>query len=264
MTTRDRKILLVLAGLAVLAGFWFLVLQPKRTQAKELSAQIVAQQERLQTAQQTVAQGMQAKAGHARDTATVAQLGAAVPADDDLPSLLYQLDAASRNADVEFDSLVRAGGTGGSSSSSSSSSTSGSTGSTGSTGSASASLPPGATVGTAGLATLPFTFEFTGSYFDLQRFVGDLQGFVRADGEKVSVRGRLLTVDGIALVPAGKDLSKIDAKLVATAYLSPEAAKAGAATGVAAGATGTTPAPGASGSPAAPAPSSTAITGGAN
>jgi Tfp pilus assembly protein PilO len=258
MTTRDRKILLVLAGLAVLAGFWFLVLQPKRTQAKELSAQIVAQQERLQTAQQTVAQGMQAKAGHARDTATVAQLGAAVPADDDLPSLLYQLDAASRNADVEFDSLVRAGGTGGSSSSSSSSSTSGSTGS------ASASLPPGATVGTAGLATLPFTFEFTGSYFDLQRFVGDLQGFVRADGEKVSVRGRLLTVDGIALVPAGKDLSKIDAKLVATAYLSPEAAKAGAATGVAAGATGTTPAPGASGSPAAPAPSSTAITGGAN
>jgi Tfp pilus assembly protein PilO len=258
MTTRDRKILLVLAGLAVLAGFWFLVLQPKRTQAKELSAQIVAQQERLQTAQQTVAQGMQDKAGHARDTATVAQLGAAVPADDDLPSLLYQLDAASRNADVEFDSLVRAGGTGGSSSSSSSSSTSGSTGS------ASASLPPGATVGTAGLATLPFTFEFTGSYFDLQRFVGDLQGFVRADGEKVSVRGRLLTVDGIALVPAGKDLSKIDAKLVATAYLSPEAAKAGAATGAAAGATGTTPAPGASGSPAAPAPSSTAITGGAN
>jgi Tfp pilus assembly protein PilO len=258
MTTRDRKILLVLAGLAVLAGFWFLVLQPKRTQAKELSAQIVAQQERLQTAQQTVAQGMQAKAGHARDTATVAQLGAAVPADDDLPSLLYQLDAASQNADVEFDSLVRAGGTGGSSSSSSSSSTSGSTGS------ASASLPPGATVGTAGLATLPFTFEFTGSYFDLQRFVGDLQGFVRADGEKVSVRGRLLTVDGIALVPAGKDLSKIDAKLVATAYLSPEAAKAGAATGAAAGAPGTTPAPGASGSPAAPAPSSTAITGGAN
>jgi Tfp pilus assembly protein PilO len=258
MTTRDRKILLVLAGLAVLAGFWFLVLQPKRTQAKELSAQIVAQQERLQTAQQTVAQGMQAKAGHARDTATVAQLGAAVPADDDLPSLLYQLDAASRNADVEFDSLVRAGGTGGSSSSSSSSSTSGSTAS------ASASLPPGATVGTAGLATLPFTFEFTGSYFDLQRFVGDLQGFVRADGEKVSVRGRLLTVDGIALVPAGKDLSKIDAKLVATAYLSPETAKAGAATGAAAGATGTTPAPGASGSPAAPAPSSTAITGGAN
>jgi Tfp pilus assembly protein PilO len=258
MTTRDRKILLVLAGVAVLAGFWFLVLQPKRTQAKELSAQIVAQQERLQTAQQTVAQGMQDKAGHARDTATVAQLGAAVPADDDLPSLLYQLDAASQNADVEFDSLVRAGGTGGSSSSSSSSSTSGSTGS------ASASLPPGATVGTAGLATLPFTFEFTGSYFDLQRFVGDLQGFVRADGEKVSVRGRLLTVDGIALVPAGKDLSKIDAKLVATAYLSPEAAKAGAATGVAAGATGTTPAPGASGSPAAPAPSSTAITGGAN
>jgi Tfp pilus assembly protein PilO len=258
MTTRDRKILLVLAGLAVLAGFWFLALRPKRTEAAELTTQIAEQQQRLQTAQQTVAQGLHAKAGHARDTAAVAQLGAAVPADDDLPSLLYQLDAASRNAHVTFDSLVRASATSNSSSSPSAS------GSTGAPGSASASLPPGATVGTAGLATLPFTFSFTGSYFDLQRFVGDLQGFVRADGDKVSVRGRLLTVDGIALVAAGKELTKIEAKLVATAYLSPDAAKAGAATGAAAGAAATTPAPGASGSPAAPAPSSSAITGGTN
>jgi Tfp pilus assembly protein PilO len=267
MTTRDRKILLVLAGLAVLAGFWFLVLQPKRTQAKELSAQIVAQQERLQTAQQTVAQGMQAKAGHARDTATVAQLGAAVPADDDLPSLLYQLDAASKNADVVFDSLLRASGATGAaatgnaaaaaaaSGNSSSSSSSPSTGSGGST-APSASLPPGATVGTAGLATLPFTFEFTGSYIDLRHFLGDVQRFVTTNGDAVSVRGRLLTVDAVSLVPASKDFSRIQAKLVATAYLAPEQGTAGAS------APGS--ASGSAGSSAAPAPSTSAITGGTN
>jgi Tfp pilus assembly protein PilO len=254
MTSRDRKILLVLAGAALLAAFWFLVLQPKRTQATELSAEIATQQERVQTARQTVALGLRAKADYPRDSATIAQLGTAVPADDDLPSLLYQLDAASRNAHVAFDSLVRASSGSASSSSSSSSSTSGSGTA------ASASLPPGATVGTAGLATLPFTFGFTGSYFDLQRFVGDLQRFVRADGDAVAVRGRLLTVDGIALTPAGTDLSRIDAKVVATAYLSPDAAKAGAATG----AGGTTPAPSASGPSPVPAPSSAAITGGTN
>jgi Tfp pilus assembly protein PilO len=265
MTTRDRKILLILAGAAVLAGFGFFVLQPKRSQAGDLTAQIAQQQERLQTARQTVALGQRAKADYPRDYATVAQLGTAVPADDDLPSLLYQLDAASRNARVAFDSLVRTSGTSNSSNSSSSSSANGSgTGAT--AGAASATLPPGATVGTAGLATLSFTFEFTGSYFDLQRFVGDVQRFVRADGDNVSVRGRLLTVDGISLVPAGQeqDLSRIEAKLVATAYLSPDAGKAKATPDAAAGATGTAPAPGPSASSAAPAPSSSAITGGSN
>jgi len=259
MTRRDRTILLVLAGAALLAAFWFLALQPKRTQSADVATEITVQQERLQTAQVTVAQGLKAKADYPRDYATVAQLGTAVPADDDLASLLVQLDGASKSAHVGFDSLVRANGT-----DSAASSPSGSAGATAGAAS-SASLPPGAIVGTAGLATLPFTFEFTGSFFDLQRFVGDLQRFVTADGDKVAVRGRLLTVDGISLVPGDKDLSKIEAKLVATAYLSPDAGKASAATGAAGtGATGTTPAPGASGSTAVPAPSSSAITGGTN
>lgn len=260
MTRRDRTILLVIAGVAVLAGFWFLALKPKRTEAASLTTQVAEQQQRLQTAQQTVAQGLKAKADYPRDYAAVAQLGAAVPADDDLPSLLYQLDAASHDAHVRFDSLVRAGGangaatgaTGSGSTSSAAGSGTAAAGASSAPGAASAALPPGATVGTAGLATLPFTLQFTGSYFDLQRFVADVQGFVRADGDKVSVRGRLLTVDGVSLVPGEKGLSNITAKVVATAYLSPDA-KTSAATG----------APG-SGTAATPAPSTSAIPGGTN
>jgi Tfp pilus assembly protein PilO len=253
MTSRDRTLLLVIAAVALLGGFWFLALKPKRSEAAALTTQITAQQQRLQTAQQTVAQGLKAKADYPRDYAAVAQLGAAVPADDDLPSLLYQLDAASHDAHVGFDSLVRAAaaGTGASGSATAPASGSG-TAATGAAGATSAALPPGATVGTAGLATLPFTLQFTGSYFDLQRFVGDVQGFVRANGDRVSVRGRLLTVDGISLVPGAKDLSKITAKVVATAYLSPDDKKAAAT-----GATG-------SGTTAAPAPSTSAIPGGTN
>jgi Tfp pilus assembly protein PilO len=251
MTRRDRLILLILAGAAVLAGFWFLALAPKRTEAADLSTQITAQQERLQTAQQTVAEGLRAKADYPRDAAMVARLGAAVPADDELPSLLYQLETASRGAHVRFDALVRASG---SPNAASTPAASGPTSTPAAGTAASASLPPGATVGTAGLATLPFTFEFTGSYFDLQRLLGRLDGFVRADGDNVSVRGRLLTVDGVALTPGVKDLSRIDAKVVATAYLAPDAAKAGAATGAA-------PQP-ATPSAAAPAATTSAITGG--
>jgi Tfp pilus assembly protein PilO len=256
MTARDRRILMVIGGLAVLAGFWFLALRPKHAAAKEAAAELVTQQKRLQTAQQTVATGLQAKTGYPRDYATIAELGKALPKDDDLPSLLYQLNASSHNAHVEFDSLVRSQAPGSSGASGASGSGSGS--STAST--ASAALPPGATVGTAGLGTLPFTFKFTGSYFDLQRLLADVQGFVRTSKDSVSVRGRLLTVDGVSLTPGADGLSKIEAKVVATAYLSPETddptkATSGAATG------GTTsPGPSDSASAAPPASSTSAIT----
>jgi Tfp pilus assembly protein PilO len=274
MTARDRTLILALAGLAVLAGFWFAVLRPKRTEAKALGVDIAAQRQRLQTAEQTVAQGVKAKADYADNYGTLLELGKAVPADDDIPSLVYQLDVASHGADVEFQSLVRSAAQApaastSSSAGSASSSTSSSSGSTSSSGSASpapgtaaatggstgstapgaatgaaatatASLPPGATVGTAGLATLPFTFTFKGSYLDLQRFIAGLQGFVREDDGSVAVRGRLLTIDGVSLTLGTKDLSHLEAKVVATAYLSPAAADP--ATGTASGAPGSPPA----------------------
>jgi Tfp pilus assembly protein PilO len=244
MTARDRTILMVVGALAVLAGFWFLALKPKHAEAQAAAAQITTQQQRLQTAEQTVAAGLQAKAGHADDEATLAELGKALPADDALPSLLYTLDASARGAHVSFDSLVRSGGSGTPSASSSAA-----PGAAGTTGAATAALPPGAVVGTAGLATLPFTFTFKGSYFDLKRLLADVQGFVRTSKDGVAVRGRLLSVDGVSLSPGDDGLSKITAKVVATAYLSPSSD----------GTSSTAPPTGATPPAATAAPSSTAI-----
>jgi hypothetical protein len=60
-----------------------------------------------------------------------------------------------------------------------------------------AALPPGATVGAAGLTTMPFEFAFEGGFFRLQDFLGRLDRFTKVRGEDISVRGRLLTVDGL-------------------------------------------------------------------
>jgi Tfp pilus assembly protein PilO len=269
MTARDRTIVLVLAGLAVLAGFWFAVLKPKRAETQVLGTQIAAQRERLQGAEQTVATGLRAKADYASDYATVTKLGQAVPADDDLATLLYQLDSVSHGARVDFESLVRtaaspapttsapAAGTSGASSSSPSSSASAPAGTSTTQPAATATLPPGATVGTAGLATLPFTFTFKGSFAGLRRLLADVHGLVRSDDDSVAVRGRLLTVDGVSLSGSTTDLSKLEARIVATAYLSPatkDPVNGGTATP---GSTGT-------GSTGAPAPSTSAITVGTN
>jgi Tfp pilus assembly protein PilO len=252
MTTRDRNILLVIGGLALLAAFWFLAIKPKRAEVQTLTGQIATQQSRLATAQATVSSGLAAKAAYPKDYAAVAQLGKALPADDDLPSLLYQLDAESQGKHIDFASITRgASATGAGSSSTPDAAGAAATGAS--------SLPPGATVGTAGLATLPFSFTFTGSFFDLQKFIQGVQDFVRPEGQGIAVRGRLLTIDGVSLVPGGKDLSHLQAKIAATAYLAPSTTPA-ATTGTTPSAT--TPDSGATASTAAP--TTSAIAGGSN
>lgn len=203
MTVRDRTVLMVIGLLVVMAGFWFLVLGPKRDDAGALDAKVVSAQKRLVTAQAALADSKQARDGYVSDYAAVTRLGKAVPVDDDTPSLLYQLQSVSQRSKVAFNQfeVSNAAGAGAVA--------------------ATTALPPGATVGSAGFPIMPFAFTFQGSYFDLQKMLSRLYGFVRIDGRKVAVNGRLLTIDGLALLPNRGDLSHITATVAATGYLLP-------------------------------------------
>lgn len=288
MTGRDRIVVLVVGAVALLAGFWFVVLSPKRAEVKAVDAQIATATQRLDAARASVTQAQQAKRDYDSDYAAVARLGKAVPVDDNVPSLVYQLQSVSHSAKVDFRSF-KLNGTGagapppapaqaaaattppasGSSSSSSSSSTTTST-TTSTTPApatqlAAAAIPPGATVGPAGFPTMPFTFVFDGSYFDMEHMLRDIDRFITVNKDAVSVRGRLLGIDGFALVAGPAGFPNVTATLSATAYLLP------ADQGLTAGATPAgpttaagTPAPGttASSTPAgAPAPPTATATG---
>jgi hypothetical protein len=275
VTSRDRILIAVAASLAVLAAFWFVALGPKRAEATKVEADVAVQQARLQTAQAAAATAGEAKRNYRADYATVAGLGKAVPADDDMPSLLVQLDAAASGAKVDFSSISLAGAgaaasaapalpasaaaaataNGNSPSTPASATPASSTAAPAATAqTATAALPPGATVGTAGLATMPFTFVFDGSFFDLQSFLARVQGFVRPTGSDVAVKGRLLTVDGIALVPGEQGLKRIKATLAATGYLLPEDQ------GLANGASATSPAGAQAAAGTSSSPTQTAVT----
>ena len=235
MTTRDRIVIIVVLVAATLAASWFVVLAPKRKEAAELRGKIDVANKQLMQAQQSAAQAKQAKGRYQDDYATVATLGKAVPSSDALPSLLYQLQAASHNTRIDFNTLkvaaagsspaaaatppaaaAKAAATG---SNSTDSSASASAAPAPATQAASATLPPGATVGSAGFPVMPFSFVFNGSFFDMERFLGEVQRFVRVDGKRVEVRGRLLSVDGFALAAGPKGFPSVRATVSATAYL---------------------------------------------
>ena len=46
---------------------------------------------------------------------------------------------------------------------------------------------------------MPFTFLFTGSFFDMEKFLHEVHSFVRFDGKRIDVSGRLLSVDAFSL-----------------------------------------------------------------
>lgn len=284
MTKRDRIVLITVLVVGGMAGFYFFAIKPKRAELAKLQTDLAGQQQQLDEARSLVASSRAARGRFAGDYATVARLGKAVPVDDDVPSLVYQLDTAAKRTGVDFRTMKvsEGGGTpappapptsstppsgssgttppsggatppsGGSTPPSGSSGTtppsSGATPPSGgatpptsgttppasggpapastsgapATAAAAAVLPPGATVGSAGLPTLPFSFTFTGSFFNLADFLRKLDRYVLPKGSAVDVNGRLLTVDGIALAVGQQGFPTIKASVAATAYLVPE------------------------------------------
>ena len=106
MTARDRIIIGVVVFAAALAAYWFLVLAPAREEAGRLAGQIAEQEKRRDSAQAAMAQGRSAQVRYAGDYATVARLGKAVPVDDDVPSLIYEIESAADRSRVDFLSLI--------------------------------------------------------------------------------------------------------------------------------------------------------------
>ena len=236
MTTRDRIAITVVIAAVLVGGFWFLVLGPQRSKASKLGSQLNQEQQRLTTAQSDAARSQSARAQYARNYATVAQLGKAVPTSDDVPSLVYQLSSTAQATGVDFRTIKLQNASNGAAAAPAAtpapSPAKGSTGSTpakGSTGStpasatqaATATLPPGAVVGTAGFPTMPFSFTFEGSFFKLSSFFSRLESQIRASRRGLSVSGRLLTIDGLALTSAGQGFPHMKAAVAATAYLLP-------------------------------------------
>jgi hypothetical protein len=67
---------------------------------------------------------------------------------------------------------------------------------------ASAALPIGARVGSAGLPVMPYKLRFSGSFFDMAGFFGNLDDTVDVvvRGGDPEVHGRLMTLNGFAMV----------------------------------------------------------------
>ncbi|TML81704.1 MAG: hypothetical protein E6G07_04465 [Actinobacteria bacterium] len=100
ITDRDRRVISIIVPLLLVAGYWFLLLAPKRVASQNVGQQLTKAQSSRDEAEQQVAQLQAAKASFGSDYATVLRLGKAVPTTVDMPSLLVQLDSAANGTGV--------------------------------------------------------------------------------------------------------------------------------------------------------------------
>jgi len=234
--TRTNKILIsvVALGLAVCA-YYFLILAPKREEVVKLDSAVVAKQAEVAQAQQTLVTYEGARKSYKRNYALLARLGKAVPGDDDVRSLLVQLESAADRSGIEFAKIELGSSVSG-------------TPAPGAKPAAPttelASAPGAFPVAGGALSAMPFNFSFTGGYFDLSNFFAKLEHFVTINNKRIGVTGRLLRLESVSITPATSGFPQMQAAIGAATYLVPpvEAVPGAAAPGaVQAGTTPATP-----------------------
>ena len=259
LTDRDRKILLALIPLALIAAYWFLLLAPKREEASTAREALSQAQGVRDTAQQKASQLAGAKRSFDADYATVIRLGKSIPASVDMPSLLVQLDRAARGTGINFTEIKKGERSGAPAPAAASTPAGGASGPT-APGAAPAQSGPGQAAqsasgavasangannanagdagsgdsasgtGAPGLETVPLDFQFEGSFFDLADFFHRMKRFVRVANDRIVIRGRLMVIDSFTF-DTSAGFPNIKAQVSATVYLAPKSQ------GVAAGAT---------------------------
>jgi hypothetical protein len=180
MTTRDRLVLMAVVVLGVLGAGWMLGVSPEREKAAKLDAEVSSAQATLATAQGQLAEAQGAQSHYSTAYASVVKLGKAVPADEEVPSLVYELDQATHQKDVEFTSITTGAGAS-------------------STPSASASSTVLGAAASGGFTQMPFTFVFRGTFTDLYNLLHQVDNFTLHTTAGVLVTGRLLTIQSADL-----------------------------------------------------------------
>jgi Tfp pilus assembly protein PilO len=229
MGKSTQPIIAIVVVAAVAIAFWTLALSPKREEADQLAKQAESLSAGIESARSELAQATAARRAFPTAYHQLVELGQAVPSTDETPSLLVELTQIAGETGVQFDSmqLEGEGGEGESSEEILPAEGAGAEASS-ATEVAASLLPLGASIGSAGLATMPYTLQFKGNFFQIGTFIGRIDSLVKS-GRHVAVDGRLLTINGFSLTAGGGGEEaegeggekELEATFSVTTYLTP-------------------------------------------
>lgn len=215
-------IIVAMVGVVLLAvAFWMVLLSPKRAEADRLGTEVEQLQSSLATHEAEADRAEEAREEFPLNYQQLVVLGKAVPGDDDTASLLVQLNRIAEDADVTFRNLALEAANGEPAAAPVPEAPAAS-GAVSPTEVAASTLPLGATIGPAGLGVMPYTLTFDGEFFEIADFLKGLDALVETENAKVSVDGRLFTINGFTLEAApNSSFPALEATVSVTTYLTP-------------------------------------------
>jgi len=219
--TTNAVIVAMLIVAAVATAFWIMALSPKRDEAAKLEGKIETLKGSLAQHQAEAATALEARSVFPQEYQRLVVLGKAVPGDDDTASLVVQVNRLAHRDHVRFQDLELTPGSGSEGETASVAAPAG-TEPISPTEASAALLPLGATIGPAGLAAMPYTLQFEGTFFQIADFIKGLDALVKTHNEDVAVDGRLITVDGFSLQPSqDAGFPVLEATFAVTTFLTP-------------------------------------------
>ncbi len=240
MSKRDSSILIGIVLFGVFAAYWFMALSPKREEAAKLDKDIAAAQLALDQSKQEKVTFAQAQLDFPRMYASLGRMGKAVPPEDDVPSLLVQLNHAAAKANVDFRSVelklelaeqqatasanaaasaaTPPAGTTGAAGATPAAGTTGAQGATATAGTTGAQGATGAVVATSpapvDFEKVPFEYKFEGGFYSLEKLIRNINELVARRNQELAIAGRLITIEGFSMA-RGK------IAILATTYMLP-------------------------------------------
>jgi Tfp pilus assembly protein PilO len=241
MKASDRTVLMALVLVGLLAATWFLLIAPKRQEASKLGDEIAQLEGDLSGQEALVAEGRAAQTEYQRNFSSLVVLGKAAPADGDTPAMLEQLVAISERANADFELLQQGSPpevqqpVAAETTTDANAETPPAEGETPpaegetttpvstvpATEASAATMPLGATVGSAGLSVLPYDVRFTGDFFEIADLFKGVDQMVDSEAAKVDVSGRLVTVNGFTMTKEDTT-SPLEVQLSISTYVLPE------------------------------------------
>lgn len=210
--TRKWTVGAAVVAVAILVAGWFLLISPKRAEVSDLEAQTAAQEATNSQTQTQLAVLKQQNKDLPEKQAELAALRTKIPLTSQLPTYIREMEDIGNKAGVDFVAMTPAAAV--------------NLGSSAET--VEQSLTPGA------LAAINVEMIVTGGYFEITRFVNELEGASRYS----LVSGFTITDE---VTDANASESDLQATIQARIFMAPEAPPEGATTDLTV--PGTTPAP---------------------
>lgn len=233
MSARDRLAVMIVAAGVLLFGMWFVAVSPERQKAAQAAAALASAQSQRDAALVAERTAEQARSNFGANVNALAKLGQAVPASQDISSLLAELESTARAQGVDFRSITSGSGgsaAGGPTSAAAApatpspaptggpvagptSSANAAVGKANASSAAAANANPGAPTppGAAGASTAStgsfpgqtFNMIVAGDFVHLQGYLNTLNHWTSVSAGHVTVSGPLLSIQSVTLQTGG-------------------------------------------------------------